>query len=157
MNKIRLILTVGVMLYALPVHSANEAYEMVCRGGQGMVAYFNVKKGGGYNLKIHFSKARSSANSRSPREGSCAWLDRPIKANEPARMVRHRDRPVLSETEIEIRDGKVVSIIPRNHQGKARKELTYLLPKIMNGGEFRVKVRQDFNTGYFVVQSIYLR
>lgn len=60
--------------------AANAAYPMQCRGGGQMIANYYPTQG---YIEVHFLKASQGANNGAPGPGQCAWMDRPINAQEP--------------------------------------------------------------------------
>jgi hypothetical protein len=70
--------------------AAPKSYPLVCKGGGEMEASFShVKAKGGFHgtsLAIKFQKSRAAASSSEPAPGQCAWLDRPISAEEPSSL-----------------------------------------------------------------------
>jgi hypothetical protein len=66
---------------------AATSYPMVCKGGGEMEASFShVKSRGDFHstsLLITFKKSRAAASVTEPAPGHCAWIDRPISAEEP--------------------------------------------------------------------------
>ncbi len=96
MKTSRLILGISLLSFCFMVtmvavaSAAERSYPMVCRGGGAMQAR-HVKKtmGTGLNipgLVIRFAKSRSAGTSRPPGPGECAWMDRPIREDEPDKL-----------------------------------------------------------------------
>jgi hypothetical protein len=69
---------------------AATSYPMVCKGGGEMEAAFShVKSRGDFHstsLLITFRKSRAAASGTEPTPGHCAWIDRPISADEPSSL-----------------------------------------------------------------------
>jgi hypothetical protein len=69
---------------------AATGYPMVCKGGGEMEATFShVKSRGDFHntsLLITFRKSRAAASGTEPAAGHCAWIDRPISADEPSSL-----------------------------------------------------------------------
>jgi hypothetical protein len=69
---------------------AAKSYPMVCKGGGEMVVRFShVKDSGGFHstsVAIEFKKSRAAASGSEPAPGHCAWVDRPISAEEPSML-----------------------------------------------------------------------
>ncbi len=82
----------GALFAPMAVHenadAASRSYSIYCRGGQGR-AEFHLSHGGVVTEKqfLHAS-APYDANTLAP--STCAWPDRGMRANEPARLVYAR-------------------------------------------------------------------
>lgn len=80
-----------LVLALLPLAAGGpKSYSMVCKGGGDIKAEFShVKRGSfhGSSLSITFKKSGSAASSAEPAPGHCAWVDRPLRAEEPSRLV----------------------------------------------------------------------
>lgn len=66
-----------------PAAQAQTAYPLVCRGGEGMSAV--VLPSG--QVRIRFIPGTRGAGTAQPGPGSCTWLDRGFRAEEPASLL----------------------------------------------------------------------
>jgi hypothetical protein len=83
--------TACLLVLALPSPAAGapKSYPMVCKGGGGMKAEFSHVKSGSFHsssLLITIKKSPSAASDSEPAPGHCAWVDRPLRAEEPSRL-----------------------------------------------------------------------
>lgn len=62
---------------------AAESYAMVCRGGGAMRLQFDTTTPDMYVL---FTAAPRAAGQQQPGPGQCAWVDRPLRPNEPRKL-----------------------------------------------------------------------
>ena len=134
----------GVTALAWPAESyAERSYPMVCRGGGSMQAnVFNAKYA---TTRIYFNKARTGANSRPPGTGECAWLDRPINADEPDSLsFVENSNPV---TQI------IVNASGTQIRWNERAKITDILKKIQRGEIFNVHAANS-RRGFFKVTRL---
>jgi hypothetical protein len=75
-NMIFLIFIFSSLLLPSEVISA-ESYPMICKPGGNLKLWFPGEQIDG------FTKSPHAASQQPPGPGQCAWLDRPISANEP--------------------------------------------------------------------------
>ena len=117
-----------------PVALAQKGYSMVFRGGGRMTArYIQYPKtrapmGG---LTIYFQRAPVAATRRSPGPGTCAWLDRPLRSNEPNKMFLARPNQYISGLWIGQSDISLSRV--------SGKDLKYLLNAMRSGKKFYVR------------------
>ncbi len=102
-----------------------ESYPMACRGGGAMHGYLNAT-GGRTILVIDFRKANNHQNLQ---PGECAWVDRPIRSDEPSTLTYS-----ISSSSIKA----IVSFGKVEFQIQANKDLQTLLDAIQNGKNFHV-------------------
>lgn len=62
-----------------------RTYPLRCQGGGDMSLFYN-QSGGIAEVSISFGRSPSPATERYPGAGRCAWLDRPVGANEFSRI-----------------------------------------------------------------------
>ena len=91
MPKVALVVAYALFAVLLTTTSiAATSYPMVCKGGGEMEAKFShVKSRGDFHstsLLITFKKSRTAASGTEPAPGHCAWIDRPISAEEPSSL-----------------------------------------------------------------------
>lgn len=65
-----------------------QSWPLRCRGGGNMLVQIQ-EEAPHLQVSISFRKASRSAEGSAPGPGECAWIDRPLSANEPSKLV-HR-------------------------------------------------------------------
>ena len=89
MENRRLIRLVCLLTTAIPGMWAATAvaepksYPLTCRGGGDMRFTFFTDSDADTRFRVYFRKAARSASEQPVAPGHCAWLDRPLDANEP--------------------------------------------------------------------------
>lgn len=122
---------------------AAESYTMVCKGGGGMwIQHWNAPRS---TLEIHFSRASVAASRGEPGPGQCAWVDRPIRLDEPDWMsLGPLDYNPLGRLRI---DASGISVI--SSSGSAMT----IINAVKSGSVFYVRARNS-RRGYFEVTHI---
>lgn len=106
-----------------------ETYCLVCKGGRQMVVKW-TRKGNIEYIYIFFQKAPYSATQRQPASGQCAWVDRPLKPDEPNRLGLGGIKIGLCELSIKMNKVIIKKICDEN--------LRYLIDAVNNGKLFYV-------------------
>ena len=65
---------------------AGEDWPMVCRGGGNMFVTATMFENNTAVVEVGFTRAPMGAGARQLLPGTCAWPDRPIRADEPAKL-----------------------------------------------------------------------
>jgi hypothetical protein len=145
-----ILLTAGmVMTGSVPdSHAAEPSYPMVCRAGGSMRVVHSP--GAPENIvQIDFQRAASAASRTQPRPGQCAWLDRPIRTDEPT-ILRLASAPPVERAYVFVHrpGGIYVELRP-----EARGDFAYLLRAAERGDVFYVKTYQYRGRGerHFVI------
>jgi len=121
-------------MFSVSAYAKSSAYVLECRGGGEMNA--TVYKNGEVAIK-GFRSARTAASARPPGPGECAWLDRPMRRDEPKELWdAHRKSPLAFVT---MRRGYKYTI---SLMDTARYPIITVLDAIMGGQVFLVHVRQ---------------
>jgi hypothetical protein len=118
--------------------SADQDYQMVCKGGGNM--WLNLNFDAKF-LNIEFAKS-PQAGSQEPAPGTCAWLDRPINQQEPDYMTfRFGTLPRA----IQIRQQNITILI--NDANIQDSNLRYLVDAVYNGKLFYVRCYNKEESG----------
>jgi len=109
-----------------------RSYTLVCQGGGKMYAAYLRGMGYVINLAINFKKSPFAASQHPPGPGQCAWIDRPLRQDEPDELVFISDNQYISQIDI-FPLGKY-----RNIRIKGD-DLKYLLYAVVYGRKFYVR------------------
>jgi len=121
-------------MFSVPAYAKSRTYVLECRGGGGMNAM--VFKNGEVTIK-GFRSGRAAASARHPGPGECAWLDRPMRRDEPKELWdAHRNSPI---NYVAI-SGNTTSI--RWFNSTSRYPIISVLKAIQTGQVFLVHVKQ---------------
>ncbi len=137
-NKRHLLISLALLAF-LNVSSAfagGKSYAMVCKGGTGMNMGV-TNRGDTAHFNISYKKAKFAGTAREPGAGECAWLDRPIAANEPSLLVFKGKNPI-----IRLSMGKSRVSIAGYARGNAYTPGHTLVTAITRGNKFFLKVRR---------------
>jgi hypothetical protein len=77
----------AVLLSSSDVPAEPQSYLMTCHGGGDMWGLWDAS---GTGASIVFQKAPVGASQRPPGPGECAWIDRPIRRDEPGTLLFNR-------------------------------------------------------------------
>ncbi len=110
-----------------PAVAAGSSYVLMCKAGPGMSIDY---RSGSNNLVVNF-KAGRRAGGEGVAAGSCTWVDRGFRANEPRRLCQSGVNDVRFIMNSSDR-------ITRLTSSKAP-----YMKKILNGRSFQVRVRND--------------
>ena len=144
--------------------SAEQDYPMVCKGGGHMKGYIAIEDGGMHGSKktlhIEFERAPQAASRQEPLPGTCAWLDRPISAQEPTKLwlslyseymrIDFQLNKAMINMDVAgtTRDGKIVNWTVDGN-------IRYLVDAVYNGKLFYVRGYNDpYNSGYIRVDHV---
>lgn len=138
------LLVFAAIFAAGTVTAAPKSYPMVCRAGGGMTATHSNRNIPSptrlmYSLRVNFQRSTSGASTSQPGPGQCAWLDRPVRGDEPTSLV-------LTVPDFHNTYSNVVFRQGDNHAGlrtDAGGGFKYLVNAIMNGEVFYVHARQE--------------
>lgn len=80
---------VGVALLvsssAVTVTAAPDSFALMCRGGN-LMSYSVRKPEGTVTFEVFFRRAPTAGSVSPPGPGTCAWIDRPVRTDEPNRF-----------------------------------------------------------------------
>jgi hypothetical protein len=145
--------------------SAEQDYPMVCKGGGHMKGYIAFTEGSTTSgtlksLQIEFEKAPQAASRQELPPGTCAWLDRPISAQEPTKLwlslysesirIDFQLNKAMINMDVAgtTRDGKIVNWTVDGN-------IRYLVDAVYNGKLFYVRGYNDpGNRGYIHVDHV---
>jgi len=121
-------------IFPVSADAKSPSFVLECRGGGEMNA--TVYKNGEVIIK-GFRSARTAAKAQSPSSGECAWLDRPMRRDEPKELWdAHRKSPIAFVT---MRRGNKNTI---SLMDTARYPIITVLTAIQTGQVFLVHVKQ---------------
>jgi hypothetical protein len=63
------------------------SYVLMCHGSPHMQYELHPDLGDGMSLNLAFSKSTKAGSALPPPKGTCTWVDRPIRADEPSKIV----------------------------------------------------------------------
>jgi hypothetical protein len=131
--------------------SAEQDYPMVCKGGGNMWGEFSLYWGN--IIVIYFDKSPQAASQQEPAPGTCAWLDRPISPQEPAKLVpsgRCSDTP----KSVTLRYQNIT--IPLDVNRCPDPTLRYLMDAVYNGKLFYVRCynKEDHGQHWFEITHV---
>ncbi len=135
----------AALMIASYANAEPQSYPMICHGGGEMSgAWTNVPR-----VIISFRKATASASQRPPGPGECAWLDRPMRADEPSHLwfSRWASRNPFSIIHMAASGVRVVGWDRRN-------PAVGPLQAAMSGAVFQVYVYQHESHRWFEVTRI---
>ena len=141
-----LLMTVCLIMFMISTnsYSKQKSYSMVCKaGGSMLLSLVDVLIGGrDTKLTIRFKHASQAGTTREPAPGECAWMDRPLSANEPKLLFYLTKNPI---TALRISKGNVIIA------GTSRKQYTKgsktLVEAVNSGRKFFIKAK---NKGDFL-------
>ncbi len=120
-------------IFPVSADAKSPSYVLECRGGGGM--YASVHKVGSVQIR-GFRSARAAASARHPGPGECAWLDRPMRRDEPKQLwYPRRNSPIES---VRVRANATTI----GWMDTARYPIITVLKAIQKGKVFLVHVKQ---------------
>lgn len=137
-----------------------KSYPLTCRGGGDMRFMFWTDDDWDTRFRVYFRRAAKSAAEQPVPPGHCAWLDRPIGANEPDNLwIKIKNvipKPTISA------DGRVVKFDYgwAATSGERDREnipvMKYVVDSILQGQTFQVHgyAKSDANGRYILVTRI---
>lgn len=123
--------------WELPAFAESESYPMVCRGGGNMSAMYGRVDGESI-LAITFKRSPYADNQRHPEPGQCAWLDRPLSAEEQLELRYTNKKNRITNLTIE-KDRIQVLKYEGNNGGS---DLKYLIEAVHEGHLFNIQVKR---------------
>lgn len=119
------------------LYAGGNSYLLECRGGGNMFARISIHYRNWVNF-YNIKHSRFAAGKRAPGPGECAWIDRPLSANEPyeiwygkksKRLLHHVD---ISSNRVNIgwERNPIINVINKMKNG----QLFYLHVKSVNSG-----------------------
>lgn len=132
----------AVLCLGLPWSSStagSKSYPMVCRGGDNMTAIYG-RVGGETFLSIKFERSPHADNQQHPGPGQCAWLDRPLSAEEKSLELRYTSNK-NKITHLRIKKGKIE--VDKYEGNEGGRSLKYLIGAIHEGQLFNMMAKRD--------------
>lgn len=141
------------------IYGDQQSYTLVCRGGGTMEgSYLNTPSR--HSFSVTFNKSAYSSSKRQPQQGECAWIDRPLRENEPSSLfIPSLSREIRISLKFSSAGARVDEGIGSGITGPPQQRLILesLLYAITKGNIFYVRVhRVDTRerTSYFHVDQL---
>jgi hypothetical protein len=132
--------------------AGSKSYPMVCRGGGNMSAMYG-RAGGETVLSIKFERSPHADNDQHPGPGQCAWLDRPLSAEEQLDLRYTSKNNKI--TNLTIKKGKMDVLKYEGNDGG--RNLKVLIDAVHKGQLFNLMVRRDktpWGSPYLKITSV---
>jgi hypothetical protein len=129
------------------IAAGTPSYPMVCRGGGGITVNITHQM---RRLTIRFRSARVGAATRQPGPGECAWLDRPLRSNEPRLLTYWANKNQLNITISS--DRRLLGLsVDGDQRSRHWREL---FQAVMNGRVFYVRAYNERNPAWLIITRV---
>jgi hypothetical protein len=121
-------------LFASSLIAGSKSYPLVCRGGGNMSGMY-TRVGGESIFAITFQRSPHGDNQQHPGPGQCAWLDRPMSAEEQLELRYENKKNKI--TNWTIKKGKIEVVKYEGNNGG--RDLRYLVEAVHGGRLFNIQ------------------
>jgi hypothetical protein len=118
------------------------SYPIICKGGGNMTGLFNTDA---KDIVINFEKSPQAGSRQEPAPGTCAWVDRPINAQEASPLKYTYENTGMS---FDFRYKNMTLNL-----GSRDNALKYLWDAVYNGKVFYVRCYKN-NYGYLTITHV---
>lgn len=139
-------------LFASSLIAQIRSYPMVCRGGGSMSAMY-ARVDGESIVAITFERSPYADNQQHPGPGQCAWMDRPMSAEEQLELRYTNKKNRITNWTIK-KDSIQVLKYEGNNSGF---DLKYLIEAVREGRLFNIqaaRAKTDWGSSYLKITRV---